>query len=70
MPFPFTNREQFERSLRQPLGREWNTAGSHKALVAPAKTVVKGAIIEPIAMHNKHEMPEPGARRAKGKAAT
>jgi U3 small nucleolar RNA-associated protein 14 len=68
VPFPFSNREQFERSLRHPLGREWNTAASHQALVAPNTTVVRGAIIEPLAMHNKHAMPEHGARR-KAKAA-
>jgi hypothetical protein len=36
--------------------------------VAPNTTVVRGAIIEPLAMHNKHAMPEHGARR-KAKAA-
>ena len=53
VPFPFKSREQFERSLRAPLGREWNTAASHSSLVAPTKTVTKGAIIDPIAMHRK-----------------
>lgn len=69
VPFPFTSRDQFERSLRAPIGREWNTAASHAALVAPSKTVVKGAIIEPIAMHNKHEVGAADARRSKAKAA-
>ena len=53
VPFPFTNREQFERSLRAPIGREWNTTASHKAMTAPSTTIVKGAIINPIPMHFK-----------------
>ena len=66
VPFPFTNREQFERSLRAPIGREWNTAASHQALVAPSKTVVKGAVIEPIALHHKAA---DGARRPPARTA-
>ena len=53
VPFPFSNRAQFEASLRAPLGREWNTAKSHESLVAPTVTVVKGAAAAPIAMHRK-----------------
>ena len=58
VPFPFTNREQFERSLRAPLGREWNTAGVHKGLVAPSTTVAKGVAINPIASHRKTAPPK------------
>ena len=65
VPFPFSTREQFERSLRQPLGKEWNTAASHKSLTAPSMKVVQGAVIAPIAMHNKAT---PGAGGSKGKA--
>ncbi len=28
VPFPFDSRETYERALRQPLGREYNTGGS------------------------------------------
>ena len=68
MPFPFTSREQFERSLRAPIGREWNTAASHKALTAPSVVVAKGAVVEPIAMHRKSAPRSAGRREAKGKA--
>ena len=60
VPFPFSSREQFERSLRAPIGKEWNTAASHKAMTAPAITTVKGALIAPIGMHNKAE---PGQKK-------
>ena len=53
VPFPFSSREQFERSLRAPLGREWNTAASQKSLVAPKVVIAKGAAIDPIAPRRK-----------------
>ena len=48
VPFPFKTREQFERSVRTPLGPEWNTVASHGSAIAPRVKVAKGAIIEPI----------------------
>jgi U3 small nucleolar RNA-associated protein 14 len=48
VPFPFTSREQYERSMRQPLGREWNTAGAHSKLVTPKVTTKGGVIIQPL----------------------
>ena len=62
VPFPFTSREQFERSLRAPLGKEWNTAAVHKTLTAPSTTVVKGTLIAPIAMHHKAVAGAPGGK--------
>ena len=46
VPYPFTSREQYERSLRHPLGREWNTAATTGKLTAP-DVVVNGSIIAP-----------------------
>ncbi|CEP03726.1 hypothetical protein PBRA_003333 [Plasmodiophora brassicae] len=48
VPFPFTSREQYERSLQVPIGREWNSAGGHADLIAPAVTCRVGAVIAPI----------------------
>ena len=64
VPYPFTSREQFERSLRAPLGREWNTTASHKALTAPGVVVAKGVAINAIATH--HKAPA-GGRSSKAK---
>ena len=64
VPYPFTSREQFERSLRAPLGREWNTTASHKALTAPGVVVAKGVAIGAIATH--HKAPA-GGRSSKAK---
>ena len=53
VPFPFKTREQFERSLRNPLGLEWNTAASHAQQVEPRVRTVRGTTILPIAGHRK-----------------
>ena len=31
VPHPFTSREQYERAMARPIGREWNTAASVRA---------------------------------------
>ena len=53
VPFPFKSREQFEASLAQPLGKEWNTTASHAKLTAPKVKTVRGAAIAPIGIHHK-----------------
>jgi len=53
VPYPFASREQFEKSLRNPLGTEWNTRATHVDMVAPRISTVKGAVIQPIAEHRK-----------------
>ncbi|KAF9700316.1 hypothetical protein EKO04_001688 [Ascochyta lentis] len=44
LPFPFESKEQYERSLRQPKGREWTTKKSHQDAVLP-RVLVKGGVI-------------------------
>lgn len=48
IPYPFTSREQYERSIRNPLGKEWNTSEAFHKLNLPKNKVRTGAIIEPI----------------------
>jgi len=48
VPYPFTSREAYERSLRQPLGKDWNTNESHKKLTQPKVKTRVGQIIDPI----------------------
>ncbi len=48
IPHPFTSREQYERSLRVPLGKEWNTQTSLINLHKPAVITREGTIIKPI----------------------
>lgn len=35
VPFPFTRMEDYEASLSQPLGKEWNSLSSHSNLIKP-----------------------------------
>lgn len=48
MPFPYTSRDQWERSIRAPLGQHWNTTSVHHKLVQPRVTTLPGTIIDPI----------------------
>ncbi|XP_045197137.2 uncharacterized protein LOC123551914 [Mercenaria mercenaria] len=55
IPFPYTSTEQFEKSIRAPLGKTWNPEAVHKDLVKPKVVTSLGKIINPI---NKSEGPE------------
>lgn len=48
LPFPFTNRNQFEKSICAPLGNTWNTETATCKLTLPKIVTKLGAIIEPI----------------------
>ncbi|KAJ8401756.1 hypothetical protein AAFF_G00377270 [Aldrovandia affinis] len=48
LPFPFENPEQFESSMRTPIGNTWNTQRTVQKLTAPKVITQMGAIIEPI----------------------
>jgi U3 small nucleolar RNA-associated protein 14 len=50
VPYPFTSREEYERSLKQPLGKEWNTVKQHEKKIMPQVTVQAGTIITPISL--------------------
>jgi U3 small nucleolar RNA-associated protein 14 len=47
IPFPFENREQYERSLRVPKGKEWVTKKTHQDGTKP-RVIVKQGIIKPL----------------------
>lgn len=48
LPFPFNNRQQFEGSIRTPIGTSWNTQRAFQKLTAPRVITKQGHIIEPI----------------------
>lgn len=48
VPFPFESREQYERSLRMPLGQEWTSRGSHQKLIKPRILTKPSQIISPL----------------------
>ncbi|GIL87950.1 hypothetical protein Vretifemale_15914 [Volvox reticuliferus] len=47
-PFPFTNPEAYERSIRQPLGREYNPDTAFRDLTRPAVLKQAGVAIAPL----------------------
>jgi len=48
VPFPYTNKVEFERSIRQPIGGHWNTPSVHSKLIEPKVRTVPGVAIDPI----------------------
>ena len=53
VPHPFTSREQYEASLRAPVGQDWNTTESHRRMTAPEVKFTAGSIIDPIKFGKK-----------------
>lgn len=54
VPFPFENREQYERSLRMPIGEEWSTTATHQKLIKPRISIKEGLVIDPIQAPFQH----------------
>ncbi|KFP13340.1 U3 small nucleolar RNA-associated protein 14 A, partial [Egretta garzetta] len=48
LPFPFERHQQFEQSIRMPVGPTWNTQRAFQKLTAPRVVTRAGHIIQPI----------------------
>lgn len=48
VPFPFQNMEQYERSIRAPMGKEWNTRDVFQKLTKPRVLTKLGTVIDPL----------------------
>ncbi|CAG8607857.1 2819_t:CDS:10 [Paraglomus brasilianum] len=48
VPYPFETREQYEASLRAPIGREWNTQEVYQKMIKPRVITKMGTIIDPL----------------------
>lgn len=48
IPHPFTSVEQYEKSIRTPLGPDFNTMTAFQQITKPAVIVKQGAIIKPL----------------------
>jgi len=68
VPYPFNSKETYERTMRQPLGREFNTDESFRNLTRPAVIKDAGVVIQPIrysaAMADHSSKASSGAKRA------
>ncbi|KAL7275074.1 hypothetical protein RUND412_002009 [Rhizina undulata] len=49
LPHPFENQQQYERSLRIPIGPEWTTKETFQASTMPRVMVKQGRVVEPMA---------------------
>ena len=48
VPFPFDSKETYERTMRQPLGKDFNTNAAFRNLTRPAVVKDAGVIIQPV----------------------
>jgi U3 small nucleolar RNA-associated protein 14 len=48
LPFPFTSRAEYERSIRMPIGSEWNVKEVFQESTKPRVLVKAGSIIKPM----------------------
>ncbi|XP_040428029.1 U3 small nucleolar RNA-associated protein 14 homolog A isoform X2 [Cygnus olor] len=48
LPFPFVRHQQFEQSIRTPVGSTWNTQRAFQKLTAPRVITRAGHIIQPL----------------------
>ncbi|NXW47606.1 UT14A protein, partial [Nyctiprogne leucopyga] len=65
LPFPFEKHQQFEQSIRTPLGSTWNTQRAFQKLTAPRVVTRAGHIIQPISAEDV-----PAVATAAGSRAT
>uniref|UniRef100_A0A8C9NME4 UT14A protein n=1 Tax=Serinus canaria TaxID=9135 RepID=A0A8C9NME4_SERCA len=63
LPFPFERHQQFEQSMRTPVGPTWNTQRAFQKLTAPRVITRTGHIIQPISAEDVPDTaPGSGAR--------
>ncbi|NXS50556.1 UT14A protein, partial [Balaeniceps rex] len=56
LPFPFERHQQFEQSIRAPVGPTWNTQRAFQKLTAPHVITRAGHIIQPISAEDVPDM--------------
>ncbi|NXL94301.1 UT14A protein, partial [Alectura lathami] len=56
LPFPFERHQQFEQSIRTPVGSTWNTQRAFQKLTAPRVVTRAGHIIQPLSAEDVPSM--------------
>ena len=74
VPYPFTSREQYEASMRRPLGPEWNTVDGHNKRVQPSIQARAGTVIDPLRKtkafeHEKEKLRAAARKKKEARAA-
>jgi U3 small nucleolar RNA-associated protein 14 len=59
IPYPFTSREEYERSMVGGIGREWNVTSSFKAMTRPEIYRRAGKVIQPLSQKVSQSLEEP-----------
>jgi U3 small nucleolar RNA-associated protein 14 len=57
VPYPYSSREEYERSMAGGVGREWNVTSSFKDMTRPEIMTRAGKIIQPISIKVKQKRP-------------
>ncbi|NXS71907.1 UT14A protein, partial [Pandion haliaetus] len=65
LPFPFERHQQFEQSIRTPVGPTWNTQRAFQKLTAPRVITRAGHIIQPISAEDVPDAAAAAGGRAK-----
>ncbi|NWI46176.1 UT14A protein, partial [Picathartes gymnocephalus] len=68
LPFPFERHQQFEQSMRTPVGSTWNTQRAFQKLTAPRVITRSGHIIQPISAEDVPDTAPGSAARLEGEA--
>ncbi|NWY69736.1 UT14A protein, partial [Erithacus rubecula] len=68
LPFPFERHQQFEQSMRTPVGPTWNTQRAFQKLTAPRVITRSGHIIQPISAEDVPDTAPGGGARLGGEA--
>ena len=55
IPYPFTSREEYERSMAGGVGREWNVTSGFKDMTRPEIITRAGKVIQPISKKVKQK---------------
>jgi len=53
LPFPYETQEQYERAMRNPLGKDWNASQVYNKMIQPRIIKKYGELIEPIKFSKK-----------------
>lgn len=64
VPYPFETREQYEKSLRAPVGKEWTTMNTHKESIRPRIQTMPGKIIHPLKFTKQYSDKKEKKKRA------
>ncbi|NXT59303.1 UT14A protein, partial [Pluvianellus socialis] len=65
LPFPFERHQQFEQSIRTPVGSTWNTQRAFQKLTAPRVITRAGHIIQPLSAEDVPDMTAAAGSAAK-----